>query len=351
LQDIYVRSYNQDGNLQWTQQFGTPGADQTTGGTLRVYGNRLFVGGIVRGALPGYVWAGNNDAFLRAFDRQGNALWDLQFGTPQNEAVRSVAVAEDGSIFISGQTLGQLTDQPSEGLADAYVARVNPDGPIRWLRQFGTPGTDEAIGVTVSDDAVYVTGTTNGVLPGNVSAGNFDNFVARLTLAGDFEWVTQFGTSAFDALWKVGIVDSTIFVGGNTQGEFPGEVALGGFDSVVAALDFRGQIRWVHQFGSTGNDLALGLAVDEDGAVAVGRVGGFLPPGPPDPDSDAFARKYDAAGNVVWSVQFGTTAFDNAQDVALKGGDVYLVGTTLGSMPGFVNAGLQDGFVSRIRAR
>jgi len=347
LQDIYLRSYDRDGNLQWTRQFGTPGADQTTGGTLRAHGNLVVVAGIVRGDLPGYTWAGNNDAFVRAYDRRGNFLWDLQFGTPQNEAVRSIAIGEDRSIYISGQTLGQLTDQPNQGLADAYVARLNSDGTLAWLRQFGTPGTDEAIGIAVSEDAVYVTGATGGTLPGNVSAGDLDNFVARLTLEGDVEWITQFGTPAFDALWKVGVVGSTIFVGGNTQGEFSGQMLLGGFDAVVAALDSSGQVQWVRQFGGSGNDLALGLDVDEEGAVAVGRVGGFLAPGSLDPASDAFAQKYDAAGNVLWSTQFGTAAFDNAQDVALQAGVVYLTGTTLGSMPGYSNAGLQDGFVSR----
>lgn len=351
LQDIYLRSYDTNGTLRWTRQFGTSGMDQTTGGTLRARGNVVVVGGFVRGALPGFTYFGNNDAFVSAYDRRGEALWSFQFGTPGNEAVRSIAITEDGSIFISGQTTGNLTDEPNRGLADAYIARLNRDGMLVWLRQFGTSGSDEAIGIAVSDDAVYVTGAAGGALPGNVAEGDTDNFVARLTLDGDFEWITQFGTPAFDALWKVGVVGSNVFVGGNTQGAFQGEVASGGFDAVVAALDSNGHLLWVRQFGGIGNDLALGLAVDDEGAVAVGRVGGFLFPGPPDPGSDAFARKYDADGNVLWSIQFGTTTFDNAQDVALRGPDVYLAGTTIGSMPGFSNAGLQDGFVSRVRVK
>ena len=350
-QDIYLRSYDTNGTLRWTRQFGTSGIDQTTGGTLRARGNLVVVAGSVRGALPGFTYAGNTDAFVSAYDRRGEALWNLQFGTPGNDPVRSIAITEDGSIFISGQTTGNLTDEPNLGLADAYVARVNRNGTIVWLRQFGTSGTDEAIGIAVSDDAVYVTGATGGALPGNVHDGDSDNFVARLTLDGDFVWITQFGTPAFDALWKVGVVGSNVFVGGNTLGEFQGEVASGGFDAVVAALDGNGYLRWVRQFGGIGNDLALGLAVDGEGPVAVGRVGGFLFPGPPDPGSDAFARKYDAEGNVLWSIQFGTTTFDNAQDVALRGPDVYLVGTTIGSMPGSLNAGLQDGFASRLRVK
>lgn len=347
-QDIYVRSYDKKGTLQWARQFGSTGTDSTPGGTLRARGNLVVVAGIVRGALAGSVWAGNNDAFVRAYDRKGNELCNLQFGTPQNDAVRSVAIASDGSIFIAGHTTGQLAE-PNQGLADAYVARVNRHGTIEWLRQFGTARLDEAIGVAVSENAVYVTGVTEGELGGSVSAGNADNFVSRLTFDGEFEWTTQFGTPAFDAPWKVGVVGDTIFVGGNTQGEFDGQVALGGFDAVVAALDLAGDVQWVRQFGGRGNDLALGLDVDQDGAIVVGRIGGFLFPGTADPGSDAFARRYDGAGNVVWSMRFGTDTFENAQDVRVNAADVYVVGTTTGSMFGYSNAGLQDGFVTRIR--
>ena len=47
-----------------------------------------------------------NDAFLRSYDRDGNVLWTRQFGTTGNDTVRSVAIAKDGSIFVSGQTAG-----------------------------------------------------------------------------------------------------------------------------------------------------------------------------------------------------------------------------------------------------
>jgi hypothetical protein len=96
------------------------------------------------------------------------------------------------------------------------------------------------------------------------------------------------------------------------------------------------------QFGTAGNENAPGLAVDAEGAVTVGRCCGpqGLETGG-DPLADAFARKYDADGNVLWAMQFGTSVFDNAQDVALKGRDVYIVGTTRGSFPGYVNAGAE----------
>lgn len=347
-QDIYVRRFNSRGELQWTRQFGTLGDDQATGG-LDARRKRVVVGGLVTGALPGQTWFGREDAVLRAYDRDGNVLWTLQFGSSESDRVRSITIAKDGSIFVAGQTTGELTDEPRGGPGDAFVMRLDPDGTVRWLRQFGTSGLDEAIGIAVTRHAVYVTGVTDGAFPGQASAGGSDNFVARFTLDGELEWVTQFGTKAFDATWKIGIVGSTIFVAGNTAGQYPGEISSGGFDALVAALGTDGELKWARQFGTAGNDNVLGLTVDEEGAVVVGRIGGIGGFGSQDPAADGYARKYDADGNVLWMVQFGTATFDNAVDVALKGDDVYVVGQTLGSFPGYTNAGLNDAYVMRFR--
>lgn len=346
--DAFVSRYNSRGELQWTRQFGTPEGDAALKVAAR--GNQVVVGGGTRSALSGQTWAGGQDIYLRAYDRKGDVRWTLQFGSPQDERPRDLTIGKDGSIFVAGQTLGQLTEEPSAGSTDAFVMRLDPDGTVRWLRQFGTAGRDEAIGVAVTEDAVYVTGVTDDAFPGQVNAGDFDSFVARLTLDGDFEWITQFGTSSLDGAWRIGVAGTTIFVSGNTTGQFPGETFFGGNDGFVAAFELDGALKWARQFGTVGNENAPALDVDDEGAVTAGRLGGMQPLGSAqDPAADAFARKYDAEGNVLWMIQVGTAAFDNAQDVALKGGDVYLVGTTQGSFPGYANAGRLDAWVMRIR--
>lgn len=274
----------------------------------------------------------------------------MKFGSPETERVRHVAIARNGAIFVAGQTRGQLGADLPSGSTDAFVMRLNRDGTVRWLRQFGTSGIDEAIGVAVTEGAVYVTGVTDRAFPGHVNLGDFDSFVARLTLDGDIDWITQFGTSRLDGAWKIGVSETTIFVSGNTEGQFPGETALGGNDAFVAAFELDGTLRWARQFGTAGNENAPGLAVDDFGAVAVGRCCGPLFLGIQDPAADGFVRRHDADGNVVWAMQLGNPGiFDRVADVALKGRDTYIVGLTQGAFPGFVNAGLVDAFVMRIR--
>ena len=346
--DVYVRKFNTRGEEQWTRQFGTPLADQTALGALDAKGNRVVVGGGTSGSL-GRANVGKEDVFVRAYDREGNLEWTLQIGSPELERVRHLAIAPDGSIFVAGQTEGQLAADLSAGATDAFVMRLNRDGTVRWLRQFGTSGIDEAIGLAVTHDGVYVTGVTTGAFPGQVNLGNYDGFVARLTVHGDIAWIKQFGTSQLDGPWKIAVSGATIFISGNTEGQFPGESAFGGNDAFLAAFELDGTLRWVRQYGTAGNENAPGLAADHRGAVVVGSCCGMLPLGTQDPAADGFARSYDADGNLRWAIQFGSPVFDNAQDVALRGRDVYIVGNTRGAFPGYVNAGLGDAYVMRMR--
>jgi hypothetical protein len=59
-------------------------------------------------------------------------------------------------------------------------------------------------------------------------------------------------------------------------------------------------------------------------------------------------RKYDAAGNELWTRQFGTADLDEALGVAAGAAGVYVAGYTFGTFPGQVNAGAADAFVAKL---
>jgi len=72
-----------------------------------------------------------------------------------------------------------LPGQTSSGGVDLYVRKYDATGNVVWTRQFGTPGTDYATGVSVDASGVYVHGSTTGTLPGQTSAGDSDVFVRK----------------------------------------------------------------------------------------------------------------------------------------------------------------------------
>src|SRR6188474_1525317 len=66
-------------------------------------------------------------------------------------------------------------------------------------------------------------------------------------------------------------------------------------------------VEWLQQFGSLSPSATSGRAVDADGNVFLaGRVRGALLGQTDAGGLDAFVSKFDAAGNALWTRQFGT---------------------------------------------
>jgi len=101
-----------------------------------------------------------------------------------------------------------------------------------------------------------------------------------------------------------------VLVAGTTEGSLAGANAGRG-DVFVRKLDAGGREVWTHQFGTSGVDLASGVAVDAAGNVLVaGRTGGSLA-GASAGSLDAFVLKLDRDGTA--SVQ-GVGALDSCSE-------------------------------------
>jgi len=102
------------------------------------------------------------------------------------------------------------------------------------------------------------------------------------------------------------------------------------------------------QFGTNTRDEATAIARDASGnlyIVGYTDLGAFT--GSSFGEHDAFLRKYDARGGVVWTRQFGTSASDFAYSVAVDAqGNVYVAGNTFGNLEG-TNQGSADVFVAK----
>ena len=61
-------------------------------------------------------------------------------------------IGRDGSIYIEGDTRGDLNDQINSGLNDAFVSKYNPDGTKEWTKLLGTTTYDYANSLTTGID-------------------------------------------------------------------------------------------------------------------------------------------------------------------------------------------------------
>jgi hypothetical protein len=273
-------------------------------------------------------------------------LYIKQFGSAQIDYVKGIATDGLGNVYVAGTTHGAFGTSPegvqntNKGASDAFLAKLNPDGELLWVIQFGSAADDFVGGITVSElrgiISVYVTGWTNGSIPGagmekSTGASDTDIFLAKIHESGTIQWIRQSGSSGDDYANGVAVDRSgLVYVVGSTSGAFDGMTTPeNGYDAFITRFDATG-VRWLtttqfsipsHPRGTYAYGVAVdvstsydyiyvtgGARADMSGSVFVAQFNPFLTQnitrtiaGPPSGSESAVGRAIDidSLGNVI----------------------------------------------------
>jgi hypothetical protein len=278
--------------------------------------------------------------------------WIRQFGTTSGDHAFAVAVDRDGDVLVAGYTSGVLPGTPGSVYGtDAFIRKYTSDGGVVWTRQFGFGGNQIARAVaTDSAGNIFVAGQTSGALPGETSAGGTDAFVRMYSSDGTVIWTRQFGSTTNDYAFSVAVDSgSAVVVAGYAGSALPGGISAGSADAFVRKYDYSGTLLWSVQFGSATIDSAESVVVDgARNVIVAGYTYGALPGQVSAGNRDAFVCKFFSNGILSWTRQFGTSSDDFAQSVAVDAqGNAYVAGGTAGAFPGYFAAGGGDAFLRR----
>ena len=312
--DALAVRYNTAGIWQNTTRFGSTGTDNAVGAA----GNstNLLVAGVSTGTMDGQVQIGNGDAFLSKRSSTGALVWTRFVGTVQSDYGQAAAFDIAGNAYLAGSTQGSLsgfTNAGNLGSGDLFLARYDASGTQTLLKQWGTSGLDVVYAMTVDGSGnLYLTGTTNGVLGGQASSGGTDAFLTKLDSSGNVLWTRLLGGIGEDYSNGLALdAAGNVWIGGYTTGTFGGRTSAGGIDAYVALYDITGNLLDTHFWGTSFDDLILGLAASPDGSVSLsGYTNGRL--------GAASAGDYDAWASSVIAVPEPTTA------ALLLGGTAFL---------------------------
>jgi hypothetical protein len=386
-------------------QWGTTGFDHANGVAVDAAGN-LFIVGTVSASLDGQVHLGGSDIYLRKFNRNGERLWTLQFGTITADEGYGVAVDAAGDVYVAGSTLGALPGQTQGGGDDGFLAKIDTDGVLQWVRQWGDTGDEKAhaVGVNASGD-LYVAGSTFSALFGEPSFGGSDVFLHKFDVDGNRLWTRVWGNSDTQVAMDLAVYpDGQVFVSGVTFGPFheqtfigesavfvtifdadgtlvrtrmrgpvsppyrtamatdadknvylaglartswDGQVFAGMSDVALVKYDANGVYQWTRMWGSSSDDMHFSAATDAAGDVwVIGGSGGIIDGQTPIGGGDVFLTRHTPDGTREETRYFGTSLSDVPQDLALDpDGNFFIVGTTTGAWPGHTNAGYTDAFL------
>lgn len=231
--------------------------------------------------------------------------WTKQWGDTVATYGYSVATDSNNNIFVTGRTSGVLDGNAFQGGADIFLTKWNVDGSKAWTKAWGTASSDFGYSVAVDGNGnIFVTGYTAGDLDGNTNAGDDDIFLTKWNANGTKSWTKQWGSSLEDrGLAVVSNSAGDIYVAGYTTGALDGNANL-----CTAAC------------GSSPNDV-----------------------------HDYFLTKWNADGTKAWTKQWGTSGWDQVNGVAIDGiGNIFVTGSTTGALDGNTKVGNFDIFLTKL---
>jgi hypothetical protein len=313
------------------------------------------------------------DAFVTELDSSGsNLVYSTYLGGSSMDCGMGIAVDAAGYAYVTGYTYS--SNFPTVNAlqnklvctnsfffnANAFIAIIGPGGSsLAYSTYFGGTNFDEGKGIAVDTNGfVYVTGFTAST-----------NFPTTNAVVQQLVWTNVVGTN------HISITNSLngYLLNGSTK-------KTAEFDAFVAKFDFTGtNLVKVYStlLGSTNNDIANGIAVDNNGAAYVtgwtvssnfpntfgANIHSFVATNtrPSDLATNVFLTKItNAIGTtnvgIAWSAVFGGKGADVGYGVALDpaGDEVFVTGSASSTnfptfnVPGLLrttNSGKSDAFV------
>ncbi|UUY01750.1 hypothetical protein LRS13_13560 [Svornostia abyssi] len=188
------------------------------------------------GTYLGADWR-SNDVFWVRYDTDGTYEGGGSFGPPrEHDGPWQTEVDGDGNVYVVGATNGSMDGEPFKGRGDGFVRKMRPDGTHLWTRLIGTGGSDVVHGLRIVGDTLYLSGDSEGSLDGVQSAaGGSDVFVAKMDTDGRLLGVRQFGTEGLDNTFQLGVAGDRLLIGGHTEGSMTRPFS-GGLDVFVTSL-------------------------------------------------------------------------------------------------------------------
>ncbi len=322
--NMNIVRFDSRGSRLWTREFTSDSPEFVTSVWADATG-RVYLGGITAGRLGDFSF-GEWDFVSARLDADGSVDWLRQYGTRRADIFYSLCVAANGNLYYAGYTQGEIGTPNPQQRFDAVTMRQNPEsGVFQWTRILGDPTTSE-IAHDVACGAIGQVSIT-GIAGTGSSPGSL--FVARYGQTGNLMWYQQLdGYSSTGESLTLDDDDNVYVTGRSYDGVNASE------QMVVARFDGTGVLNWSTTYGDDAViDYGQKIVVDIDGSVFVaGRTLGSLG-NENQGDYDAFLSKHSTDGTLLWVQTFGDASSNSIRDLYLDQlGEVYVAWTHQGGV-------------------
>src|SRR6266480_2377149 len=194
---------------------------------------------------------GRDHAILLKFSSSGTLTWQKTWGGRFDEGASGVAVAADGSVYMTGGTSSFTRNE-------AFLNKFNPDGTLVWQRGYRlAPSTLVSANALANaqDGSIYIAGDSQ--VQGTAQEIFLAKFAPDGTLVSQENWAeTTLGSAGLGVAVSP---DGSVWVTGNTG------IGAGGGDAILLHFSTTGKILNANTWGGTNNDSGNQIAVGADG--------------------------------------------------------------------------------------
>jgi hypothetical protein len=280
------------GNQEWVRIYDAFGADDNAYSLIQTQDSGFVLTGVA--STPPNL--ANNVRLIKT-DKNGNKLWDRNYGGLGGQDGYDVEQTFDGGFIIATQqdTGGNNTEIQAE------LIKTDTAGIIEWQKTYFNVGNGRAVAVKQTSDTGYVvTGVTNNML--SPTSGE-DIFLLKTDKNGDTLWTKFYGGQGTERGEDVIITsDNKYVITGYTNG----------ITSLVGAYIIKtnniGDTLWTRIYEK--NDQTYSVNLIEDNFNNYLIVGNSAITSPV--NVDMYLLKMDSSGNKIFEKQFEWQA--NAQD-------------------------------------
>ncbi len=292
--DIFVAKFSSAGVFAWAKRFGDGGDQSAHAVATDAMGNVVVTGrlaGTVDFGGGNLTSAGGRDVYVAKYDGNGNHLGSKRFGGAMDDSPNDIDIDGNGNIVVAGSFNGSVDfgggALVSGGATDAFVAAYDANGNHLFSKRYGDAAAQSSSGVATDGAGnIYLMGTTAGAIDlggGAVSsAGVNDVWLTKMSGAGTYQWQKIFGdaqdqssrflsANAGGDVVIVGTFAGTINFGGGTIN------SGGGKDAFVAKLNTNGQHIFSYGAGDGSDQAGGGVVLDGMGnTLLVGQFAGMV---------------------------------------------------------------------------
>ncbi|NMH28996.1 T9SS type A sorting domain-containing protein [Flavobacterium silvaticum] len=288
--------------IEWQKSFGGSNADQAKTIIQSSDGGYVFTGttassdGDISGAH------GLDDIWVVKTDASGEMEWQKTLGGSQYEYAYRVLELTDGYLVCGGTLSWNGDVSQNNGLVDAWLVKLDPDGNLVWEKTIGGNNLDHGLDIKPLPGGGYIMAGASGP---TAASPLLDAWFVKLDEQANVVWQKTYGGSQRDAMYSVVLTDDGGFLGGGYTDSADGDVtgSHGNRDSWVIKLDQDGNLQWQKTFGGSGNEGIDNLIRLSDGTYA---FTGSTQSNDGDLDgivlfSAWWTLKFDAEGTILWS--------------------------------------------------